>query len=188
MPPAPGNVCRPGEARLIWPHLEMPARRAFLGLGSNLGDRERTLAEARERLRAGGFAIVRQSALYWTEPVGGPPQEWFLNQVLEGATTLAPEQLLELALRVEREQGRERRERNGPRTLDVDLLLYDDERRCAPGLELPHPRLPERRFVLVPLCEIAPEVVHPGLGLSARQLLERCPDRSAVERFVAVPR
>ncbi len=108
--------------------------------------------------------------------------------MLEGATTLAPEQLLELALRVEREQGRERRERNGPRTLDVDLLLYGEEVRAGDPLTLPHPRLHERRFVLVPLCEIAPEVVHPGLGLSARQLLERCPDRSAVERFVAVPR
>ncbi len=166
----------------------MPARRAFLGLGSNLGDRESTLAAARARLRAGGFEIRRASALYWTEPVGGPPQEWFLNQVLEGATALSPEQLLELALQAEREQGRARRERNGPRTLDVDLLLYDGERRSSPGLELPHPRLHERRFVLVPLCEIAPEALHPGLGLTARQLLARCPDRSAVERFTAVPR
>lgn len=166
----------------------MPARRAFLGLGSNLGDRESTLAAARARLRAGGFEIRRASALYWTEPVGGPPQEWFLNQVLEGATALSPEQLLELALQAEREQGRVRRERDGPRTLDVDLLLYDGERRSSPGLELPHPRLHERRFVLVPLCEIAPEALHPGLGLTARQLLERCPDRSAVERFTAVPR
>lgn len=166
----------------------MPVRRAFLGLGSNLGDRERTLAEARERLRASGFEIGRESALYWTEPVGGPPQEWFLNQVLLGSTALSPEQLLDLALAIERALGRRRRERNGPRTLDVDLLLYEGQRRSGPGLELPHPRLHERRFVLVPLAEIAPDEPHPLLGLSARELLERCPDRSAVERFSAVPR
>ncbi len=166
----------------------MPARRAYLGLGSNLGDRERTLAEARARLCAAGFEIARESGLYWTEPVGGPPQEWFLNQVLRGSTWRSPEQLLDLALAIERALGRERRERNGPRTLDVDLLLYEGERRRGPGLELPHPRLHERRFVLVPLAEIAPDEPHPVLGLCARELLERCPDRSAVERFCAVPR
>ena len=101
----------------------------------------------------------------------------------EGRTALSPEELLEACLDTEREMGRVRTVRNGPRTVDLDILLFGDERRDAPGLVVPHPRLVERRFVLEPLAEIAPDVVHPVLGLAVRELLARCPDASAVRRL-----
>lgn len=154
--------------------------RAYIGLGSNLGDREAALDRALAALARRGFDVTARSSLYWTEPVGGPPQDWYLNAVVAGRTRLAPEELLEACLAAERELGRVRGVRNGPRTLDADLLLYGDEVRGGTALELPHPRLHERRFVLVPLCEIAPQARHPLLGLCAAELLLQCPDRSQV--------
>jgi 2-amino-4-hydroxy-6-hydroxymethyldihydropteridine diphosphokinase len=159
----------------------------FIGLGSNLGDRERALSLARARLRAAGFAETAQSSLYLTEPVGGPPQDWFLNQVIGGTTTLAPEELMRACLEAERAMGRERTVRNGPRTLDVDLLLYGEVVREGEPLVLPHPRLHERRFVLVPLVEIAPQALHPLQGATARELLLRCGDGAAVRLFQPAP-
>jgi 2-amino-4-hydroxy-6-hydroxymethyldihydropteridine diphosphokinase len=117
--------------------------------------------------------------------VGGPPQGWFLNLVAGGETALTPEELLDAALATERSLGRVRGERNGPRTLDVDLLFHGDERRDGPRLFLPHPRLHERRFVLAPLAEIAPDVRHPTLGLTVAELLARCPDTSEVRPYAA---
>jgi 2-amino-4-hydroxy-6-hydroxymethyldihydropteridine diphosphokinase len=152
----------------------------FLGLGSNLGDREAAIAGAVLRLAARGFRTTLRSSLWLTEPVGGPPQGFFLNAVAGGETRLAPEALLEACLATEREMGRVRAERNGPRTIDVDILLYGDERRDEPGLVVPHPRMHERRFVLAPLAEVAPGLVHPVLGLTVGELLARCPDRSFV--------
>jgi len=160
--------------------------RAHIGLGSNLGDREAALQQALEALGRRGFHVARRSSLYWTEPVGGPPQEWYLNAVAVGHTTLAPEDLLQACLDVERELGRVRGVRNGPRTLDADLLLYGNEVRRGEALAMPHPRLHERRFVLVPLCEIDPGARHPLLDLTAAELLARCPDRSRVLRRDAV--
>jgi 2-amino-4-hydroxy-6-hydroxymethyldihydropteridine diphosphokinase len=154
----------------------------FLGLGSNLGDRESAIEGALARLGARGFRTTLRSSLWLTEPVGGPPQGWFLNAVAGGETSLAPEALLEACLATEREMGRVRAERNGPRTIDVDVLFFGDERREGPGLVLPHPRLHERRFVLAPLAEVAPGLVHPVLGLTVAELLARCPDGSAVAR------
>lgn len=154
-----------------------------LGLGSNLGDREAAIAQALARLDARGYRATQRSSLYLTEPVGGPPQDWFVNAVADGETALSPEALLEACLAVEQELGRVRREPNGPRTIDVDILLFGDLRLPGPAPVIPHPRLAERRFVLEPLAEILPERVHPVLGRTVRELLASCPDPSAVRRL-----
>jgi 2-amino-4-hydroxy-6-hydroxymethyldihydropteridine diphosphokinase len=141
---------------------------AYLGLGANLGGREATLAGAIAALRATpGIASVRASSLYETEPQGLADQPWFLNCVLEVETDLDPIALLRACQAVEQAFGRERTVRWGPRTLDVDVLLYGDETMRTPDLEVPHPRLHERAFVLVPLCELAPEAEVPGRGRAA---------------------
>lgn len=132
-----------------------PTRRAFLGMGSNVGDRRRFLADAVEPL-AGVVAI---SPIYETDPVGGPPQEPYLNIVVELETSLTPRQLLGVAHRLESAAGRVRAERWGPRTLDVDILLVGDLVVDEPDLAIPHPRMWERRFVLAPLADLAPELV-----------------------------
>ena len=154
-----------------------------LGLGSNLGDRKAALEEALRLLGARGLRVTRRSSVWQTAPVGGPPQGWFLNAVVAGETDLSPEELLEACLETEREMGRVREERNGPRLIDVDILQFGDLVREGPGLTLPHPRLHERRFVLEPLFEIAPGLRHPVLGLTVAELRERCPDDSAVRLF-----
>jgi 2-amino-4-hydroxy-6-hydroxymethyldihydropteridine diphosphokinase len=145
--------------------------RAYLGLGSNLGDRSENLRRAVALLGArDGVAVVRTSSVYETAPVG-PSQPDFLNAVAEVDTTLSPRDLLEACLGVEEEMGRVRRERWGPRVIDVDLLLYGDERVDEPDLVVPHPRMHERAFVLVPLAELAPDVVLPDgrtIGEAAR--------------------
>lgn len=135
---------------------------AYLGLGSNLGDREDNLRAAVERLdRRPGIRIRRLSALYETEPVGLTAQPLFLNQVAEAEVALGPHQLLEEVMAVERELGRERGERWGPRVIDIDILLYGEAAIDRPGLAIPHPQLPERAFALVPLVELAPHLVLP---------------------------
>jgi 2-amino-4-hydroxy-6-hydroxymethyldihydropteridine diphosphokinase len=141
---------------------------AYVGLGSNLGDRRATLESALARLRP-----RRASAIVETDPWGRADQPAFLNAVAELETEQAPEELLGSLLALEREHGRVRRERWGPRTLDLDLLLYGDRIVRTPALEIPHPRLAERRFVLEGLAELCPDLVVPGLGRTVRDLLER---------------
>jgi 2-amino-4-hydroxy-6-hydroxymethyldihydropteridine diphosphokinase len=154
-----------------------------IGLGSNLGDREAILGRGLDLLADRGFILERRSDLYLTEPVGGPPQDWFMNAVARGRTALGPDDLLAACQEVEHALGRVREVRNGPRSLDLDLLLYGDLVRDDEALTLPHPRLHQRRFVLVPLCDVAPDEVHPRLGLTFQALLAVCPDRSRVVPF-----
>jgi 2-amino-4-hydroxy-6-hydroxymethyldihydropteridine diphosphokinase len=154
----------------------------FLGLGSNLGDREAAIDGALRMLSERGFETLVRSSFWLTEPVGGPPQGWFLNAVAGGTTALPPRELLEACLGVERALGRVRTVRDGPRTIDIDLLLYGELRVELPGLVVPHPRLHQRRFVLAPLAEIAPGAVHPGLAMAVDELLLRCADTSSVVR------
>jgi 2-amino-4-hydroxy-6-hydroxymethyldihydropteridine diphosphokinase len=139
---------------------------AYVGLGANLGDRERTLREAVEALSAEkGIEVVSVSTLRDTEPVGVGEQPRFLNGAVELETTLTARELLDRLLAVEQRFGRVRIDgEHGPRTLDLDLLLYGDEAIDEPGLTVPHPRLHERRFVLEPLAELAPGLVVPGRG------------------------
>jgi 2-amino-4-hydroxy-6-hydroxymethyldihydropteridine diphosphokinase len=155
----------------------------FVALGSNLGDRERNLARGLLGLGRRGLVVTRRSSVYETEPVGGPEQGAYLNAVVEAETALDPAGVLAACLAVERGLGRVRTVPNAPRTLDLDLLLYGERVIQERGLTVPHPRLPERRFVLVPLCEIAPGFRHPALGLTIAELAARCPDRSAVALY-----
>jgi len=161
----------------------MPAATVYLALGSNLGDREGHLARGLASLRDQGVRVRATSSVYETEPVGGPAQGAYLNAVVQAETRLRPEEVLASCLEVEREAGRVRSVADAPRTLDLDLLLYGDAVVETRGLAVPHPRLHERRFVLVPLAEIAPEARHPVLGLSAREMERRCPDTAAVARY-----
>jgi 2-amino-4-hydroxy-6-hydroxymethyldihydropteridine diphosphokinase len=138
--------------------------RSFVGLGSNLGDRERNLLEAVGHL--GEIGLVRVSSFRETDPVGVVDQPNFLNAVAELSSDLSPRELLDRLLEIERGLGRDRtkEERWGPRTIDLDLLLYGDETIDEPGLQVPHPRLHERLFVLEPLGDLDPDLVVPGRG------------------------
>jgi len=147
---------------------------AYIALGSNLGDRRASIEGAVQRLRsAPGVISVRLSSLHETQAVGGPPgQGPYLNAAARIETSHEPEALLELLLAVERELGRVRRERWGPRIIDLDLLLFDDRMIDTPGLTVPHPRMHERRFVLEPLAEIGGAVIDPRSGRSISEILK----------------
>jgi 2-amino-4-hydroxy-6-hydroxymethyldihydropteridine diphosphokinase len=156
----------------------------YIGLGSNLGDRAENLRAARARLELSGVRIRRGSSVYETEPRGMLDQPWFLNQVLEAETTLYPRQLLARLLMIEREMGRIRITPNGPRTIDLDILLFGNAVIHAAGLEIPHPRMAERRFVLEPLAELAPGLRPPRGRRTVREMLAEVMDQS-VRRITA---
>jgi 2-amino-4-hydroxy-6-hydroxymethyldihydropteridine diphosphokinase len=155
----------------------------YLALGSNVGDHAANIAHAMESLAHAGVQIVRQSSLYATEPVDFGPQHWFLNCVVEAETALMPRQLLATLRRIERGLGRKKLVVRGPRTIDLDILFFGSSIVHASDLEIPHPRIAERRFVLAPLAEIAPALRHPVLGMSVTQLLAATQDRSSVRRW-----
>lgn len=157
----------------------------YISLGSNVGDREQMIASAIQALGAKGVRIVRQSSIYSTEPVDVATQSWFLNCVLEVETELMPRQLLKTFKDIENELGRRHSIRRGPRVIDLDILLYGSSVIQTQELEVPHPRMTQRRFVLVPLAEIAPALRHPVENKSVEELLAESEDRSVVHRCKA---
>jgi 2-amino-4-hydroxy-6-hydroxymethyldihydropteridine diphosphokinase len=150
-------------------------KRVYLSLGSNVGDREANLRAAIERLDA-----LRVSPVYETEPVDFTHQAWFLNVVVETETDLFPRQLLARTQRIERELGRIRTVPKGPRTIDIDVLLFGGVVMHTPELEIPHPRMAERRFVLQPLADLAPDLRHPANGKTVRAMLAALTDTVVV--------
>jgi 2-amino-4-hydroxy-6-hydroxymethyldihydropteridine diphosphokinase len=147
---------------------------AYLSLGSNMGDRETHLSQAIERLQSEG-RVVSASSVHETEPVEFTDQAWFLNCALALETTRTPEQVMSAILNIEHEMGRQRIQKKGPRIIDIDILLFGDLILDSPALTIPHPAMQNRRFVLEPLAEIAPQAPHPVLKKTIRELLDALP-------------
>jgi 2-amino-4-hydroxy-6-hydroxymethyldihydropteridine diphosphokinase len=155
---------------------------AFLSLGSNVGDRVANLKVAIERIGTLG-EVIATSSIYETEPVEFLAQPWFLNCVVKLGTEKMPKQLLAAILTIEKEMGRHRQQKKGPRTIDIDILLFGNSVVEAEGLTIPHPSMHERRFVLEPMSEIAPEVRHPVFKKRMRELLEKLPAGQIVKKL-----
>ena len=149
----------------------MPGKIVYLGLGSNVGERERNLQTAVERLQSNELRVTRLSSVYETEPQGMRNQRWFLNLAAEVETDLFPRQLLGRIVRIERELGRRRMIENGPRTIDIDILFFGNAVVQTGELTIPHPRFAERRFVLEPMVELAPDLRDPVSRKTMRELL-----------------
>jgi len=157
--------------------------KTFLSLGSNVGDRESHLRAALVQLQHHRIAIERCASIFSTEPRDYVEQPWFLNTVIEASTELSPHDLLQRCLSIERASGRVRTVDKGPRPIDIDVIFYGAVVVNTPELTIPHPRYAERRFVLVPLAEIAPDFLDPVLGVPVKEVLERTSDSGSVELY-----
>ena len=157
--------------------------RAYFLTGGNLGDREQYLATARSLINEQCGTIVTASSLYETAAWGKTDQPSFLNQALELDTNLNAKQLIRRILKIEKMMGRTRDEKYGPRLIDIDMLLFNNEKHNYHFLKIPHPEMQNRRFALLPLAEIAPEIVHPVLNKTITQLLKECSDKLDVKKF-----
>jgi len=159
-------------------------RIAYLSLGSNLGERKEHLRDAISRLESAGH-VIAVSSFYETEPVEFVQQPWFLNCAVALETNESPEQLMASLLRIEKELGRARTQKKGPRTIDIDTLLYGTAVVDSPEVTIPHPSMHERRFVLEPLAEIAPEARHPVLAKTVCELLAELPQGQTVRKIAS---
>jgi 2-amino-4-hydroxy-6-hydroxymethyldihydropteridine diphosphokinase len=174
-------LCLEAEQRTTETGSDM-GKLVYLSLGSNVGNREEHLGDAIRCLVSEG-RVVSVSSFYETEPVEFTEQAWFVNCAVALETTKTPEQLMTSLLGIEQEMGRRRTEKKGPRTIDIDILLFGDTIVDSPALTIPHPAVHERRFVLEPLVEIAPEVRHPGLNRTVRELRDALPAGQVVRKL-----
>ena len=158
-------------------------KRVYLSLGCNIADRRARIERALQLLHRSGVAVQRVSSFYRTEPVGYKDQPWFVNCAAEVTTHLMPLQLMRRCKSIEREMGRRPGPRNGPRVIDIDILLYENAVVQSAEVTIPHPRMMERRFVLVPLSEIAADAEHPVSKQTVREMLQATPDASQVAKL-----
>lgn len=161
----------------------MNLHKVFLLLGSNLGDREQMLQSAEDAITGHEIETIQRSGLYETAAWGITDQPAFLNQVLEVETKQDPEALMQTLLEIEQSLGRERKERYGPRSIDIDILFFDTLVYHSSVVTIPHPAIQERRFVLTPLAELAPDLIHPVFQQSVQELLSQCKDELPVKKI-----
>ena len=154
---------------------------AYIGIGSNLGEKHKNCLKAIEMIgQIPGCKTIKQSDLYLTKPVGVEDQDWYVNGVITLRTDLSPQDLLHHLMSIEAKMGRVRRERWESRIIDLDILFFGQEIIYEENLTVPHPRLHLRRFVLIPMTQIAPDLIHPSLGLTMAELSEKCPENGQV--------